>query len=102
MRLEEEKKKSTHETETSMACAETEDEELSFIQARNMKVSKKPSKKIIFNAKGNDSLIVKEVKSNNFFKDSIVSPKARQHTQSHVQRPASSSVVTRSLNGYSS
>lgn len=45
----EERKKSSTDTENSMANAETEDEDLSIIQHKNRLLGKKPSKKIIIN-----------------------------------------------------
>lgn len=45
----EERKKNSTDTENSMANAETEDEDLSFIHHKNRLLGKKPSKKIIFN-----------------------------------------------------
>ena len=48
----EERKKAANESENSMANAETEDEEHSFIKSQNRLIGKKPSKKIIFNGQG--------------------------------------------------
>ena len=52
-----------------MANAETEDDELSFVNHQNRVIGKQPSKKIIFNAQNQDKMMIKETKNNNFFKE---------------------------------
>jgi hypothetical protein len=68
-----------------MANAETEEDDLSLTHPNRI-MGKKPSKKIIFNgANANSAITVKETKSNNFFKESIVSP-ALQNSSHHFNQ----------------
>ena len=49
LKAKEERKRGSSDTENSMANAETEDDEVSFVKdGRNRVIGKKPSRKIIF------------------------------------------------------
>eukprot|EP00347_Sterkiella_histriomuscorum_P021171 403334979 len=94
----EERKKISTDTENSMANAETEDEDLSFINQKNRpNRGNKLSKKIIIGGQGQqDSMLIKEARSNNFFKEQIISPKSIVGVNGLLnQRPMSNSVASR-------
>jgi len=66
----EERKRGLVSTENSMANAETEDEELTFLQHQSRLLSKKPSRKIIFaGPEGSSGAVSTKPKNNNFFID---------------------------------